>query len=125
MRKTDLFLIGLLLLFTGFAYFFIQQPTTASCTFQVRHKNKIIANIKRSELTAPREISLITEDGTMKILLDPQKGARILSSPCREQLCVNAPPITKVGQTILCLPEKLLITIIGEKKEGDPDAILR
>lgn len=35
----------------------------------------------------------------------------VKDADCREQICVNHRPISKKGETILCLPHKVSITI--------------
>jgi hypothetical protein len=39
--------------------------------------------------------------------------ARIVSSPCRNQLCVAAPPVRKRGQWIACLPNQVMTVVEG------------
>lgn len=44
----------------------------------------------------------------------------IISSDCSEQICVQSGSISKSGQWIACMPNRLFVTIRG-KKEGELD----
>ena len=47
---------------------------------------------------------LVIKDGT----------AFIKSADCPDKICVHHPPISKVGETIVCLPHKVVVEIIKE-----------
>ena len=47
--------------------------------------------------------------------------ARVVSSPCPEQICVKSGPISKCGQWIACLPNQVFVTIMSAR-EGEIDA---
>ena len=38
----------------------------------------------------------------------------VTEADCRDQICVDHKKIEKVGETIVCLPHKLVITFLGE-----------
>ena len=42
----------------------------------------------------------------------------ITEADCRDQICVNHKRIEKVGETIVCLPHKLVVEIVGEGEEA-------
>ena len=48
--------------------------------------------------------------------------ARVVSSPCREQICVNSGPLEKGGDWTACLPNRLLLEVAREE-EAEVDAI--
>lgn len=126
MRKNDLLLIVFLLVLAAAIYIFlILKGNDGDYSYEIRRDNTILHTIKRSELKMNRQFSVTTDHGTVIVELDPAKGASILSSPCPDQLCINQGRINKIGQTILCLPEKVLVTVTGNQKEGEPDAVLR
>ncbi len=57
-----------------------------------------------------------------KTALEIAGGAvRVVSSPCPEKICVKAGPISRPGQWIACLPNRIFITIKG-KSENKIDA---
>jgi hypothetical protein len=46
----------------------------------------------------------------------------MIKADCPDQYCVKHYPISKNGESIICLPNKVVITIKG-KDEGDVDAV--
>lgn len=38
---------------------------------------------------------------------------------CHNQVCVRQKPISRIGETIVCIPHKLIIEIIGERQDVD------
>ena len=50
-----------------------------------------------------------------------ERSVHVHSSPCPEKLCLFSGAISKPGQWIACLPNKVFITIKGEDK-NDVDA---
>ncbi len=56
-------------------------------------------------------------------IVEIQGGAVVvLSSPCPEKICVKTGRISKPGQWIACLPNRVFI-MIRAKSRGEPDAI--
>lgn len=49
-------------------------------------------------------------------------AVRVISSPCPEKICIKTGRISKPGQWIACLPNRVFISIRGRKSE-QPDAI--
>lgn len=48
-------------------------------------------------------------------------AARVVSSPCREQICVNSRPMTDSGDWTACLPNRVFLEVTG-KDEAEVDA---
>jgi hypothetical protein len=49
-------------------------------------------------------------------------AVQVISSPCPEKICIKTGRISKPGQWIACLPNRVFISIRGRKSE-QPDAI--
>ncbi len=41
----------------------------------------------------------------------------VTSSPCRDKLCILAPPLKKAGEWNACMPNRVFIRIAGSKDE--------
>ena len=61
-------------------------------------------------------------DYRLTILLD-RDGARVAASDCPGQDCVHTGTITRAGQSIVCLPEQVVVQLTGGGG-GGPDAVL-
>jgi len=44
--------------------------------------------------------------------------ARVVSSPCRDKLCINAGWLEKPGEIAACLPQRVVVEIRSEKGGG-------
>ncbi len=51
-------------------------------------------------------------------------SARVISSPCSEKICVRSGSISKPGQWVACLPNRVFVSIEGKSsKEERVDAV--
>lgn len=126
MRKNDYLLIILIIILAAGIHFLLRASSVnTDLAFEIRHGDNVVQTVKRSALMNAAEFSITTPDGNVLVEIDPNKGARIVESPCPDKLCLHQGYINKSGQTILCLPEKILITAVADKKDGEPDAVLR
>ncbi len=52
-------------------------------------------------------------------------GIRFVSSTCKSQQCVNCGLLTKAGQSAVCIPNKVMITLTssGSNSTGTYDAV--
>ena len=56
---------------------------------------------------------IITENGYNLIEIR-DSSVRVKSADCRDNICVNHRPISNTGETVVCLPHKLVVEIKGE-----------
>ncbi|WP_270420969.1 NusG domain II-containing protein [Acidaminococcus massiliensis] len=125
MRKNDFWLILVLLVLAAGSWFLFRSDSTArDKVLVVRKDQQVLQRIELKKVTSEAKLIVPVEHGEMVIAYD-REGGRVLSSPCPDQVCVHQGKITRSGQTIACVPEKVLVTITTAAKENDHDAILR
>ena len=125
MRKNDFWLILVLLVLAAGSWFLFRSDSTArDKVLVVRKDQQVLQRIELKTVTSETKLIVPVEHGEMVIAYD-REGGRVLSSPCPDQVCVHQGKITRSGQTIACVPEKVLVTITTAAKENDHDAILR
>jgi len=56
------------------------------------------------------------------VVVIEEDSVRVTSSPCAEKICIKTGRISKPGQWIACLPNRVFISIRGRRSE-QPDAI--
>jgi hypothetical protein len=49
--------------------------------------------------------------------------ARVISSPCRNQICVAAPPVHRYGQWIACLPNQVMVRVDSPASAAPAEAV--
>ncbi len=68
--------------------------------------------VQRVSLKMDRRINLKGEKG--RVVIEVKEGrVRVVESSCFQKICVTTGWINKPGQNIICLPNKVLVTIEG------------
>ena len=125
MRKNDFWLILVLALAGLVSYFlFRADPSAQNKVLVVRRDQQVLQRIELKNVTSETKLIVPDQDGEMVIAYD-KDGGRVSSSPCPDKVCVHQGKITQSGQTVACVPEKVLVTLTTAAKENDHDAILR
>lgn len=80
---------------------------------------------KTAELTAElQEIEIRTDRGYNLIRIY-DNAVQIIDADCPDQLCVHMGAVRKVGEKVVCLPNRVLVEVVGKSNEGDGvDAIV-
>lgn len=85
---------------------------------------RVIREIKLDQLKEPLEFTVTTPDGRGYNIVRVEPGRiRVIEANCPEQIDVHQGWISHPGQSIICLPHRLVIRIAGGK--GDVDSIIR
>ena len=84
---------------------------------EVWQDNQLVERVALTDGT-DRTINL---DGHNVIVLSG-KSARMASADCRDQVCVRTGTLTRAGQVAVCLPNRVVLKIVGET--GEIDAIV-
>lgn len=75
-------------------------------------------------LSVDREVEIITgENGEELNLLVIKDGkATVTTATCPDGICAAHRPISREGESIVCLPHKVVVTVIGGSGE-EPDVV--
>lgn len=63
----------------------------------------------------------VSRDGHLNIVSIKDKKVHMEYSDCRNQVCVHTGEITRPGETIVCLPNYVIVEIIGSREGGEDD----
>lgn len=90
-------------------------PLTAT----ILHRGQVVQTVRLDRLT---EELTVPVEGTyhLTVTLD-RDGVRVAESDCPGQDCVHTGVITRAGQSIVCLPEQVVVQLSGGGT-GGPDA---
>ena len=113
-RPRDL-LIAASVLLAALAFFLYDSTRPAGEEAVIRQNGEVIKTVGLSQVKEPYTIELSGE--IPATLLIERDGVRFLSAGCPDKLCVRTGKISKAGQTAVCLPAKITVTIEG----GTPD----
>ncbi|MBS5852227.1 MAG: NusG domain II-containing protein [Bacilli bacterium] len=115
-HRLDFIIIGSILLF-AFIFVLIIKLTQKEGKYVVVIFNQ--TEKSRYLLDEDLEVKLSFGDDKYNILVIKDGKASIKSASCPDQICVRQRSISKVGETITCLPNKTVIKIVGDKSEVD------
>lgn len=118
--KKDIILISIILLLAIALLFIYKINTTKGNSVEVSIDGKIVYTLPLSENITKTISSKLGEN----ILIINNGYVKIIEADCPDKLCINQKSISNVGETIICLPHKLIIKIKNDKNiESDLDSI--
>ena len=72
---------------------------------------------------AQDQIIDVTTDGHTNHITIKDGAVSMTYSTCKNQVCVNTGAISQTKDAIVCLPNKIVVEIVGSGKGGDADVI--
>jgi hypothetical protein len=117
-RKTDLLVIILLLLFSLLIYlFFLSVPNGSQAV--IKSGDEVIGTYLLSSVTGEKIITVKGDQNIEVTISITSSGARVVSSGCPDKTCVRTGLISKSGETAVCLPARVSVTITGGSSDND------
>ena len=119
--RRDFFLIAAVILAAAVAVFFFQMRNKTSGTLYavVEQDSK---ELMRLSLTEPGEYRISYGDN-YNVIEITEGGVRMKEADCPDQICVSRGLIQKSGQSIVCLPHRLVIRL-EQAGEQELDAVV-
>ena len=103
MKKGDITIILSVLVIIAASFCALRFFGSAGKTVKISQNNTPIYELSLSE---DKEIAL--SGNTVEIR---NGSVRVISADCKNQICVNHKPISKKGESIVCLPNEVIIEI--------------
>ena len=126
LKRLDIIII-LLLLVLSFTPNLIFSKTISknynSTYANIKVDGKFYDNIHLSSFEGEKTFNIKTKNGTNTILVE-NNTIKIVEANCNDELCVKQGEASKVGQNIICLPNKLIIEIKGDEKDSSEDDMI-
>ena len=77
--------------------------------------------VARYTLSEDTDVVIDAYDGTNRLVI--RDGTAFISeTDCQDKICKNHSAISRVGDSIVCLPHRLTVTVMGEGEQ--PDAVI-
>ena len=118
--KNDIILIAALLLVALAAWGVMRLTRETGGEAIVTVDGKLAATMP---LTIEATLPVGAEKGFLNVVEVSGGRVRVLEADCPDRLCVRQGWIRYDGESIVCLPHKLVVTVRGT--EGDLDAVAR
>lgn len=111
MRKGDLIVAAAVLLLAGILTLFLLPRQEQALTVQVMQDGKVLLSRPLSEIGEP---VLFEIDGEFPLVLELSKqGVQVAETSCPGEDCLHTGTITDAGRQVICLPNRLIVTLQG------------
>ena len=118
MKRNDVLLIALFALIALAAWVWARALPRPAAGEALITQNGAAATLA---LSRDETLTLTGDAGQVNVIQISGGRARMLSANCPDQRCVRQGEISRAGQTIVCLPGRVVITLRGVRSPG-PDA---
>lgn len=119
LTKGDGILMGVLLLtavlISGGIFLYQKQTTGDNSIVRVYRENLLLYE---GPLSFSCEKVFAGENGNYNVLVVRDGYADMTEASCPDKICVNHRKISRNGQTIVCLPNRLIVKIENEQETG-------
>lgn len=95
---------------------------SGSLTAVISVNGLVTETVNLSRLSGPEVRELNANGYTLHVRLSSD-GAEVIDSTCPNQVCVHTGHISRAGQSIVCLPARISVTLSGGTEDG-VDAVL-
>lgn len=115
MKKADFIVIGIVLCVSAVIVALLYGFNSTGNYVQIEVDGKIVETLPLDE-DATRNIE--TDHGKNTLVIK-DGSASVTHADCPDGICTNHKPINKSGESIICLPHKLVVSIINEKSNDN------
>lgn len=121
MKKADFILIAVVAVIVGVILFFLYGVNNDAGTYvQIEVDGKIVETLPIDTDTT-REITS-DENGTNTLIIK-DGYAKMTEANCPDGLCMNQKRISRNGESIICLPHKVVVSVVNENDSEQIDAV--
>ncbi|KAF0091155.1 MAG: hypothetical protein FD141_944 [Fusobacteria bacterium] len=108
-------LIVVILTMIALISFFLFRISGQGAMVEIKIAQKLIGTY---DLSIDQEVPILDDKGNLLMISVIKDGMiKVVSSNCPDKICIDEGSINLAGQTIVCLPNKVVIKIIGNNDE--------
>jgi len=108
--KPDLLLIGLLLAVGTAGFFAVRMLQQDGTTVRILLDGKTYGTYRLAEA---QNIPILKNGAVANTLQIAEGKAKMIQADCPDKLCVRQNAIARQGETIVCLPNKIVVQVEG------------
>lgn len=121
MKKADFIIIAAVAVIAGILVFFLYGVNNASGAYvRLEVDGKVVETLSLDEDTV-REIK--TDNDGRNVLVIKDGEAEMSEANCPDGICTNHSKIHRNGESIICLPHKVVVTVVNENDKDEIDAV--
>ena len=111
--KKDFIIVGIILIAALLSFVVLRLTRERGVFAEVSINGEVAAVYSLNE---NREETFRTPDGAYNIVCIENGKVYVREADCRDGLCMQQGKKSDIGETIVCLPHKLVITVTGGEK---------
>lgn len=119
--KGDIVIVALIIISAIIIFVSMLPKTYENNTLEIYLDGELINSISLEEDNY--QTIEIDETASVTIEIDGLQ-VRIIESTCYDHVCENTGYISKAGEVIVCMPNKLLLKIVGDEIENEYDVVV-
>ena len=121
-RRNDIILISVIIVLAALIFFLINCFSSNGNKVVIEQDAKQIATL---DINKNQEYNIYDKDGNICNTVVISGGqASMIYANCKDKICVNHNEISKNNESIICLPNKVIVTVISDKG-SDVDEVAR
>ncbi len=115
MKRGDKILIIIILAIIGISLFQILKPDKVNKILIIRSDGKVI---KQINLNTSKDTEFVVKSREGHLTVEIKNGkVRVINSTCKDKLCIKEGWISRSGESIVCLPNRISISITGQNDQ--------
>lgn len=115
MKKHDFILIAVILAVAAAVFCILHFTSSNGAYVTVQVDGKVTQTFS---LSKDREYVIKSPGGGTNTLVIKDNKAYVSAANCKNQICVKHKKISKNGETIVCLPHKVVVSVTNDSEEG-------
>ncbi len=116
LKKGDFAIILAILLLAGAVFLPFALAPTQGLTCEITQDGE---TVRRIRLGAGVNETITLEGAVTNTIVVEPDGVYFASSDCPDQVCVHTGKLTRAGQTAVCLPNRVVVRLIGARDTVD------
>lgn len=124
-KKMDFVIIVVLIIFSfipNFIYSNVVFKSNKNLYATIKINGKVYTTIDLP-VASERSLPISTNHGNNTIVINGNE-IKIVDADCKDELCIKQGSISRIGKTLICLPNELIIEIKGDEYDSSDDLIL-
>lgn len=121
MKRADFILIGAVAAIAAIMLLFLYGDSSNSGEYvQIEINGKVTQTLPLNE---DSEYEIESENGGKNTLVIKDGKAKMTEADCPDGICKNHKAISRNGESIICLPHMVVVTVVKDSDSDDIDAV--
>lgn len=124
-KPLDILLYGFVILIMagGFLYFHFVFVEGGPRVVLIEMDGTLLQSVNLTENMESYRFNILTEDEGELTVLVGYESTEIIKSTCPDQVCVRWGKIYHSGQSVVCLPFRVMVRIVGQNENDELDDV--